>query len=275
MKKLIIILLLAFSASMAQAQLEVNIGGGKTDLKKNAITIGLTYLRSFDSLYGNRTHFIAGKHSFFVVSPELNIRTGTEDAFSTLNLKATGLLCTFRTTTVGGLTTPEFDRTFHIFPMAAGIETNYLFNDFNVVLEAGWIPFYQSYGRATPDWLKKTNIGLFLQAGYKVSKSNAGIGGQENESLEPVHNTIMRVRGNAGIDTKELIKLNGLAIGLIGQADVWYDAINNATYDRVEARGRFYVNATQYIDFIYMHGSGAPLFNDADQFGVGVTLRFK
>lgn len=256
------------------AQLEVSIGAGRTDLHKSALTVGVSYLKSFDSLFGGKTSFISKKNSFLVITPQMDLDMGTEDAFSSLNIKAAGLLCTFRNTTVAGLETPDFNRTFHIFPFTAGIETNSTFTNVNAVFEAGWIPYYQSYGRGGPDWIKKTNIGLFLQAGYKLQKGGA-TGGLADESQEAPNKTILRLKGNAGIDTKQLVKINGLSIGVVGQADVWYDAINNAFYDKVEARGRFYINADQYIDFIYAHGSGAPLFNSGDQLGLGVTVKFK
>lgn len=277
MKKLIVLIVTCCLLSVAgHSQLEVVIGASKTELRRNAVTIGLTYLKSFDSLFGHQTHFIPGKKSFFVITPELNIRTGTSDAYSSINVKATGLLTTFKTEEYEGLISPDLSKTFHIFPFAVGVETNNLFNNINGILEAGWIPYYQSYSRGGPDFIKKTNFGIWLQAGYKFKvDSTLGTGGGKDESLEQPDKTIVRLRSSAGIDTKELITINGLKIGLVGQADVWYDVINGAVYHKIEGRGRFYLNATQYIDFIYSKGSGAPLFNGADQYGVGITLTFK
>ncbi len=98
MKKLLNILLLISFALSASSQLEVQIGASKTELKQNAVTIGLTYLKSFDSLFGNQEHFIPGKHSFLLITPQLDLRTGTEDAYSSITVKATGLFSTFKTT---------------------------------------------------------------------------------------------------------------------------------------------------------------------------------
>jgi len=277
MKKIVLILLLSLTVIFVKAQLQVTIAASKTELKDNAITIGLTYLRSFDSLFGDQEHFIPGKKSFFLITPELDIQTGTADAFSSITAKATGLISTFKTTTVAGLTTPDFNKTFHVFPVSIGAETNNLFNNINGIFEVGWIPYYQSYGRSSPDWVKKTNFGIFLQAGYKFGIDSMGrttIGGEIDKSEERPDRGILRAKGEFGINTGELLTISGLKIGLVANAEGWYDALNSAVYHKLEGRARFFLNATQYVDLLFSKGSGAPLFNQAFQAGVGLTLSF-
>lgn len=274
--KLLVMLLLLLS-SMSQAQLTVSIGAGKTDLRDNAITIGLTYIKSFDSVWKNQDYLVAGKRSLFLITPEANIQTGNQDAFSSINIKATGLFMTFSETSVSGMYTPNTAKTFHCFPVSIGVETNNLFNAINGIAEVGWVPWYQAATRNISPVIKRTKFGLFLQGGYKFYVDSTGRtakGGEIDESLEQVKSGILRAKGSFGIDTKTLLKINGLDIGLVGSADVWYDFLNSAVYHRIDARGRFFISAENYIDLIYQKGSGAPNFNQGDQYGVGLTVTF-
>jgi hypothetical protein len=273
----ILTIVMLFLSVTATAQLQVSIGAGKTDLRDNAINIGISYLKSFDSIWRNSDYLFAGRNSLFTVSPEASIVTGNQDAFSSITLKATGLLMTFKDTTVAAITTPNSARTFHTFPFSVGVETNNLFNSMNAIVEAGWVPWYQAETRRIPEWIKRTKFGFFLQAGYKFYLDSTGknaYGGEIDQSHEEFRSTIFRAKGSFGVDTKSILKVNGLDIGLVGNADAWYDFINGEVYHRIDARGRFYVTPENYIDLIYQKGSGAPNFNQGDQFGVGLTVTF-
>lgn len=274
MKKILLALALLITVA-AHSQLTVELGATKTDLKDNAIRLGITYLRSLDSIFGDQEHFIPGKKSFFLITPELDIQTGTEDAFSSINLKATGLINFFKTTTVAGLLTPDYNKTFHTFPISLGVETNNQFNNTNGIVEFGWIPYYQSYGRSSPDWVKKTNFGIFLQGGYKFDKDTIGqIGGEIDESEEQEKRGIFRVKGSAGVNTDRLVKIAGFDFGLVGLGDVWADVVNSSFYYRLDGRVRVYLASNQFFDFIFQKGAAPPTFNGGEQFGVGLTMRF-
>lgn len=274
MKKIIVILLLLVSV-LANAQLSVNIGAQRTQLDKSAITIDISYLQSLDTLLSNQEFFIPGKKSFFMVSPEIDLMTGTDDALSSIIVKASGLFTTFKTTTSpSGLLTPDFNRTYHTFPISLGVETDASFKNTNGIFELGWIPFYQSYGRASPDWVKKTHFGIFLQGGYKFDDDTTGVGGEELATEEPAKRGIFRVHGKGGLDTEAVINLHGLGIGLVGTADAWADAVNSAFYYKLDGRVRVYLTPQTYFDFVITKGSGAPLFNEATQGGVSLGLNF-
>jgi hypothetical protein len=272
MKKIIIPILLFISFN-SYSQLNLNIGAIKTDLKNNAISVGITYLRSLDSIFGGQELFIAKKNSFFMVTPELDIQTGTEDAFSSIVLKATGLINVFKTHTVAGLEAPNYNKTFHSFPVSLGVETNNQFNNTNGILEAGWVPYYQSYSRQSPEWIKRTRFGVFLQAGYKFNADSSGIGGEVNESEEKEERAIFRAKGSFAVDTDKFIKIGGINIGLLGTADGWADIVNSAFYSKLEGRIRVYLSDATAFDVIFSSGSGAPLFNEAFQQGVGVSIK--
>lgn len=275
MKKLIITFTVLLSTFVCSSQLNLDLAATKTDLKNNAITIGISYLRSLDSVYGGTEFFVPGKRSFFMITPDVDIVTGTEDAFSSIVIKASGLYNTFKTTQVAGLITPDYNKTFHTFPISLGFEANNLFNNINGILEVGWVPYYQSYGRNSPDWVKKTSFGLFLQAGYKFNVADSlAEGGEVNESEEKQESGIARVRGTFKVNTDKLLNLKGLNIGLIGTADGWGDAVNSAFYYKVEGRARVFLTDELFLDFILSKGSGAPLFNEAEQFGLGLSMDF-
>lgn len=272
MKKLLILAALTFSL-IARSQLTVDLGTSKTELGKAALRVGVSYLADLDSMFGNKTHFIPGKHSFFVLTPQLDIQAGTEDAFSTIELKATGLLNVFKTTTVGGLINPDFNKTFHVFPMSLGAETDANFRNTNAIAEIGWIPYWQSYGRPGPEWIKKASFGMYIQGGYKINLDSSGIGGKLLGTEEQNRKGILRARGKLKIDTDKFFDIKGLNLGLVGTAEGWADIINSAFYHKVEGRARVFLNDNNYLDLIFASGSGAPLFNKSEQYGVGITMK--
>ena len=275
-EKLVIFLLFMLLSFQASAQkLELGVGTNVTELRKGAITIVVKYIQSFDSIWRNQDIFHAGRSSAFMLQPEIDIETGTEDAFSSINAKAVGLLMTFRKTrTQGGVEIPDFSKTFHIFPISVGVESNNLFNNVNGILEAGWVPWYQTVTNSAPEFLKSTKFGFFVQAGYKFSKSDTNqIGGKADESLEIDNRGLFRLKGNFSVDLAT-IKVGAYNIGLLGTADAWYDIINSAVYHRLDGRLRFYLASDNHLDFIYQKGSGAPNFNQGDQYGVGLIVTF-
>lgn len=274
MKKILVLLTMTiFSFVAARSQITVELGTSRTELGQAALRVGLTYLQSLDSIYGNRQNFIPGKHSFFVITPQLNLEAGTEDAFTTLEIKATGMFNTFKTKTVAGLITPDFTKTFHVFPVSVGAEADGKFANTNAILEAGWIPYWQSYGRPGPDWVKRMSVGVYIQAGYKINVDSSGIGGKLFSAEEQDNKAILRARGKFKIDTDKFFDTKGFNLGLVGTAEGWSDIINSAFYHKLEGRARIYLSDNNYLDLIIANGSGAPLFNKSEQYGVGITLK--
>lgn len=273
MKKLFLSILLIISLLTAESQLVLDLGASKTDLKNNAVTVGITYLQSLDSIFGGQELFIPGKNSFFMVVPEIDIRTGTEDAYSSINIKASGLFNVFKTKTVAGLIAPDYNKTFHSFPVSLGVETNNQFNNVNGIVEVGWVPYYQSYARNSPQFVKQSRFGIFIQTGYKFSDDSTGIGGEIYEGKEQAKKGILRGRGIFTVDTDAIIRISNVKVGLVGSAEGWADIANSEFYHKVEGRVRVYLNENQYFDVIGSSGSGAPLFNQATQYGVGMTIK--
>jgi hypothetical protein len=52
--------------------------------------------------------------------------------------------------------------------------------------------------------------------------------------------------------------------------------MNSEIYYTLEAKVRFYLSQQKdkFFDFEYQKGSGAPNFNQGDQFGIGLTVTF-
>lgn len=262
-----------FSFATARSQLTVDLGTSKTELGNAALRVGLTYLANLDSIFGGRQLFIPGKHSFFVLTPQADIQAGTEDAFTSIELKATGLLNVFKTKVVGGLINPDFSRVFHVFPMSLGAETDARFANTNAIAEIGWIPYWQSYARPGPDWVKKASIALYIQGGYKINLDSSGIGGKLFGTEEQNHKVILRARGKFKVDTDKFFDIRGVNFGLVGTAEGWADVINSAFYHKLEGRARVFLKDDIFLDLIFASGSGAPLFNESEQYGVGITLK--
>ncbi len=262
-----------------QSPVQINLATLKTTLRQDALQLGISYAESLDSMWERQDFLLAGKNSLLLITPNFQVQTGSSDAFSSITAMVTGLGMVFRDTTVAGVVTPNTARTFHTFPASVGVETNNTFSIINALAEAGWSPWYQAAGRTTvPKWVKRTKLGVFLQGGYKfvtdsTARSNAA-GGAADESMESANGGIFRAKCSLGIDTDALINISLLRVGLIGYADGWYDFLNQAVYYRLQATIRFYIAPGKYWDFQYQKGSGAPNFNQGDQFGTGLTMAF-
>lgn len=273
-------LILSQILSAQEKPLELSIGTIKTALKQNAIDFGIKYIQSYDSLFQQQDKLWAGDKSLFQLSPEFNVQSGTSDAFSSIDVKLSGLFMVFQTTEVAGITTPATNRFMHLLPVNFGVETNNTFSVVNGIFEVGYVPWYQSpMMTSVPEWLKHTKAGIFLQTGYKFGRDTTNLnleGGQTDESLESADSGIFRLKGSIAIDTKSLIKISLLEVGLWGSADAWYDFLNSEIYYRIEGTVRFYLssNKDKFFSLIYQKGSGAPNFNQGDQFGMGLTVSF-
>lgn len=274
--KLIMLLILFCFYFSARSQLQLQIGAAKTDLKQNAIQFSINYLKSLDSIIGGKERTYFGKHSVFAFTPVFDIESGTNDALNGIDAKLTGLLLSFKTKTMAsGDIIPDFAKPFSSFPISAGIETNNQFNFINTIVEAGFVPVF--IGRDNAEVLRHTKLGLYLQAGYKFKLDTTAAlhtGGDQDQSDENLNSNIFRAKGSIQVDTKQLAQIGFLKFGLVGSADVWYDFINSAFYQRIDGAFRIYLSADNSIDLIYQHGSGAPLFNTGNQFGTSLTIKF-
>lgn len=271
----LIMMLIFISTGFSQDKVKVSLSAIKTDLKDNALNIGITYLPALNLSYGGNQAIFFKKKSVFSFTPNIDIQAGNSDAFSSITAKLTGLAVFFKTTNVAGIATPNTSKVLHTVPISLGAETNSQFNFINALLEVGYVPWYQ--GVNTANSLRHTKVGIFLQAGYKFkvdSTGNLATGGQVDESQEELNSAVFRAKGSLAIDTKQLIIINQVRLGLVGSGDLWFDFLNAATYYRLIGAVRVYLNGSNYLDLHFQRGSGAPNFNQGDQFGLGLTVMF-
>ncbi len=261
---------------IAQNELSLDIASVRTAFKNTALGIGIDYLKQ----YNNIDKQFNGKKGFLTIAPELTARMGTSDAFSQLTLKLSGFYLKGKVIELEGVKLIDSKSMMHVFPISIGAESNTDFTFINSLVEVGYVPFYQGQGnKNVSDFLKLTQVSVFLQAGYKnkIDTVNAAniTGGKIDESEEQVNNGLLRSKVNISLDTKNFFTgKDKPGLGLIGKATWWYDFLNSKTYYRLEVKLRLYLVKNKYFDFTYEKGSGAPNFNQGEQFGTGLSITF-
>lgn len=263
----VLVCLLFVLMGMAQKPLTINLAAVRTDAGTGAVSLGVSYIPNLSFTGKEKLKF--GSNSIFTVNPEVQITSGSGDAFSSIVAKVTGMEVLFKTHKVGKLVLSDVTKTVHTFPFSLGIESSTRFNFVNALFEAGYVPWYGASAKDT--WLKHTKIGFFLQAGYKFRTDSTDL---QDQSLEALNSGIFRFKGSLGVDSKALVTIQNLRLGLAGAADGWYDILNNTTYYRLMGALRMYLNGDNYLDFRIDRGSGAPLFQTGDQFGIALTMAF-
>jgi hypothetical protein len=274
-QSLLPLLMILFFSFKSSAQVNMDLSTVKTELKENAIKIGIHYLQTWDSLFKIQDIFSARKHSLMQLTPSFDIQAGTADAFSSITAKISGMWMFFKTIDVAGAKAVDVTKTWHIVPVSAGIETNAKMNVWNGIFEVGYAPWYQSEAGGSPEWLRNTTLAFFFQTGYKFSKDTAGlIGGEVDQSKEPASSAIVRLKADASANIFNPVTIASFRVGLVGGATVWYDVLNKAVYHRLDGDLRFFVANDDFISLKYQHGSGAPLFNTGDEWGIGLHVTF-
>jgi hypothetical protein len=278
MKKIILMLLLLSHCffCFAQNELSFDIATVKTASKNTALGIGIDYLKQ----YNNMDKQFNGKKGFLSITPELTAKIGTSDVFSQLIVKLSGFYLKGKVIELEGVKLIDSKSIMHVFPISVGVESNSDFTFINTLAEAGYVPYYQGQGnKNVSDFLKLTQVSVFLQAGYKskidtVSTANI-VGGKIDESEEQINSGVLRSKINISLDTKNFFTdKDKPGLGLIGRATWWYDFLNSKTYYRLEGKLRLYLVKNKYFDFTYEKGSGAPNFNQGEQFGAGLSITF-
>ena len=272
----VVLMLFSISAIAQDRQpVELSLGGVKTELKNSAINFGIKYIRDLFEAASTST-FKAGNKHLFDIGTEFNINSGTKDAFSSIDVKVQGLLMFFDTIKIAGIESVNTSQFFNVVPFSIGMETNNRFDVANGILEVGYVPYYQNISNF-PKILRSTKIGVFFQTGKKFDIGNSSeipMGGAIDESKENIGDEILRIKGSLAIDTKNLFAKS--MIGLSGGVDYWYDLLNTEVYYTLSGKLRFYTSKDKlnFFDFKYQKGSGAPNFNQGDEFGIGLTVTF-
>ncbi|MEZ4416899.1 MAG: hypothetical protein R3E10_14205 [Gemmatimonadota bacterium] len=267
-------------ADEAQAQtrdLSVSLGTVRTEAERAAMRIAVEYAKNLGDVFQIRSR--EGRSRIVDLSPVLTLETGEADAFNRVIAKISGNVIWVPDTTIAGVRTPCGTCFFHVLTLSGGIEADRAFDDVNVLAEAGWVPWYQNLAGARRGLLGQTSVGVFVQAGYRAdlpdaaldSTSAARVPGTEEEP----GSALLRLKTDFTLTSPiSLVDFGGTGLALIGRATAWFDLANSALYHRVAGGLRIELGDGESFDFLYQDGSGAPNFNEGEQFSASLVIRF-
>jgi len=276
MKTKLLFMMLCIGASAFSQDSNVSFGYVKTELEKSAVNFAVDYAKN---LTQTLAVFKGNTTSLLSFTPEIKVLVGSNDSFNGITAKYVGNIMVFDTTSVGIIHgVPDLGKTFHNFPIALGLESNQSFSFLNVLTEVGYVPWYQN-DKNVWSGFRQTKVGIFLQGGYKNSVSDSTqmqVGGAADESEEATDSGLFRAKLSVGFSPTVYFNKQTKEYGfsIIGNSNVWYDFLNSTVYYRVEGKLRLILKKDYYLDFGYEKGSGAPNFNEGEQFTTNLTVRF-
>lgn len=281
---LVIMFLTLATAAVASEELssfggEITWSGIRTELEKEAVGLAV---KASPRL--NEATYVVEKRGAGYLGPAFDLKTGGDDSFESVVAKVIGFWQFAPPLDDDG--EPDYIHYWvHVFPFAAGIEGDVQFETPAALAELGWTPIGPRK-RIDPDNPSLRfgldplrSFGFFLQSGYKFDNTKAttntsGLtidgGGLNNDSEENPDEAIARLKAELAYGFNL-----GNRVSLMPKGVVWYDILNSEVYYKAEARIRIALVADKYsLDFGYEKGSGAPNFNEGDQFSSGLTVAF-
>lgn len=262
-----------FAQEETSTPLDVTIGTIRTEAKAAAIGLLVKFAEDIDSDYLFTNYEPEKFNWLFDISPSIELQTGEADAFNGVIAKLVGNYIRFDTVRVAGLLTPKSSSLFHVFPFSVGFETDRKFDNVSFLLEGGYVPFHLG----SPHKIGlKTKVGVFLQAGYKFEVDDDSLsantsGGATDESEEGPNSGLFRMK----LDGKTDLELGTFqSIRLMPRVRLWFDLANSAAYYKAEGVVRLVLAANKSFDLKYEKGSGAPNFNEGEQFSANITVVF-
>lgn len=258
--------------------LSLSLATVRTKAEQSAVRLAVDFVEDINRLITDpsRQLTVIGENSVLLITPEIHLLTGSEDAFEGFQAKGTALLTTFSgSTVVAGVSTPDTRKLIHTVPISIGAETNGDFSTAAGIAEIGYVPWFQTDARI-PKFLHWIKPGIFVQGGYKFARANPGStsGGDVDQSEEGKNQGLARAKASALLETPELTVVKSIKVKLLGSGDVWYDFVNTEVYHRITGTFRVLLSKDRSFDFKYEHGSGAPNFNRGEQFSAGLTVAF-
>jgi len=218
-------------------------------------------------------------NGFIDLAPVVDIESSDEDGFNHVIAKLSGNMVFFpvEKQLIEGGPEPVIvpgNGLWHLIPISAGIEADDEFRFVDGLFEIGYIPWLTS-GRSQPFELGwNPSIGAFLQLGYKFDARNADAnrpGAAADESAEDPDSGIgrlkLRARGDFAVPQFERVTLRP-------EGAFWWDFWHGEAYYRLSAIADVKLSETRSLEFRWDKGSGAPNFNDGNQFGIGLKIEF-
>ncbi len=273
--------------------LEVLLGGAAPENSDAGALIGL-FLSPLEELSGTELFQplrtgppepgTSGTLWSLQVTPEIDVAVGGEENANHIIAKIQGhfLAIGYKPHPEDGKPTLDSDGFFNVFPIAAGVETDQSFRNLNALFEIGWTPFntkpWFTYGKRAYKLGVNPRFGMFLQSGYKFEIDNdlddAPTGNAQDESEEEPDSAILRLKADLR-STLDLYKSQaGGGLLIQPSATVWYDIANGDVYYKFRVGVEAKISAQLAWVTAYEHGSGAPNFNQGDQFSTGLKMTF-
>ncbi len=218
---------------------------------------------------------------FLDIAPDIEIRTGDESSFNAVIAKASANLVFFNTRDLNEGQDPpivvvDWERWTHVVPIAFGIEADDRFTFVNTIAEVGYTPFLLN--NALGDDYKlglNPRAGVFLQAGGKWDTGgDARTGNAADESEEDTDGAILRLKADARVEIPLVRDALRRQINARLGATGWYDIAHGAWYDHYEAALLVELREHIELELKFEDGSGAPNFNEGEQFGIGLAISF-
>ena len=269
---------IAYSAE--KASYELSIGTIEAEAVKTAVGLLFKYFVKIDSIYlfdhAKPKNICSDSGWLFHINPEINLRTGEGDVFNGFITKLNGNYIRFKTIKIGNIVTPDSSKLFHVFQFNIVLETNKHSDYVNSLFEIGYIPFL-----LTHKWRLglENRVGVFLIAGHKSEIDDdpkVETGNAVDESEEEVNSVILRTKlgGEGKFDILKFGNNAKYSISVNPETWGWYDFANDEFYHRVV--GAVCFNFPKYIslNLKYENGSGAPNFNDGEQFSINLAVNF-
>ena len=261
-------------------QPEVSLGAVRTDLEATGVRLAMEYFENLQVIWeADRNKADPRKGSLTDAKPEVDIQTGSKDSFGGVVAKLTGYHIRFKVRDLNGVPVVDVERLWHVIPFSAGIEANRNFDRVNGIVEVGYIPFKLKEKGIYKLGLNP-RVGAYLQGGYKFSGDSGTIvpssGGARDESEEEVDHWIARLKVDARLTMPILGKNSkgGKGLSVIWYAAGWRDFANDEWYYRATVTARVAYLEGKMVDLKYEKGSGAPNFNQGDQFSANLTVAF-
>jgi len=261
-----ILLVFISSTSIAEKAItEFSVAAVKTELDKAAVGYAIRH-KPGDDIY------LASRNGFVDATPDIEIRTGGDDTFDGITAKLMGHNTFMSEVPFGDGTRTCSECRFHVMPFGVGIETDRNLENVSLLGEVGYFAVGRARAGKPRYGLNGPRAGIFLQAGYKFDSEDgtADVGGAADESDEEPDSELLRVKA----DVRGTFGNPDSYFTFIPAARVWYDLANSETYYSIEAAVRLHVLEGKPFEFKYEKGSGAPNFNDGEQFSAGLVISF-
>ena len=273
------------SGGGAGSLIEAFLGMSETDAGDAAARLFLDLTKAISPL--ELEIFKVNDEFAWMVRPEIEILLGEEDSFNGIRGALTGAVSIPTEEELLG-NDPLVKN--HGFAVAAGVETDGDFETVNGIVEIGYVPQLNSGPNGVLSFLPdgkgntqgKLVVGVYGQGGYKFNSDQATVAATQtpdhDASQEQEGDGLFRVKAKGTIESPvyEVGAVMGrsLDVQFLGRGEVWYDIVNSEVYHRAIGTLRLHQGEGKFIDFNYETGSGAPNFNEGEQFSAGLTLRF-